>query len=164
MHAAIPRTQVSQNAPLERSEATEGFGVPGRTKPSSSTSDRGEISSFSALTAIMWHVKARWASSTKLSSTVSMHWKAVQTHLISMTLPQAFGARSSHLGKDRWWQNSQQRRALSTHSTGPATSSSYRASPDGTPHRGLQDFIPHWKQTSRAYPIFSWLWYKCSHV
>lgn len=151
MHAAIPCTQVSQNAPLECSEATEGFGVPGRTKPSSSTSDRGEISSFSALTAIVWHVKARWTSSTKLRGTVSMHWKAVRTHLISMMLPLAFGARSSRLGKDRRWQNSQQRQVLSAHSTGPATSSSYRASPEGTPHRGFQDFTPHWKQTSRAY-------------
>lgn len=146
-----PRTQVSQNAPLECSEATEGFGVPGRTKPSSSTSDRGEISSFSALTAIVWHVKARWTSSTKLRGTVSMHWKAVRTHLISMMLPLAFGARSSRLGKDRRWQNSQQRQVLSAHSTGPATSSSYGASSEGTPHRGFQDFTPHWKQTSRAY-------------
>lgn len=165
MHAAVPRTQVSQNAPLECSEATEGFGVPGRTKPSSSTSDRGEISSFSALTAIVWHVKARWTSSTKLRGTVSMHWKAVQTHLISMTLPLEHAAHASgRTGGDK------------THSRGKSLALTARARPRaalmGLPLRGhlTEAFriLPHTESRRLVHTIscriFSRLWYKCPHV
>lgn len=160
-----PRTQVSQNAPLECSEATEGFGVPGRTKPSSSTSDRGEISSFSALTAIVWHVKARWTSSTKLRGTVSMHWKAVQTHLISMTLPLEHAAHASgRTGGDK------------THSRGKSLALTARARPRaalmGLPLRGhlTEAFriLPHTESRRLVHTIscriFSRPWYKCPHV